>query len=300
MAKVKVSTGWSPEFRPEHCSDADPKAWDARIDGGRQWGRAPAVAALSPWRGTRKGGTLPVELTQAVTGQFSGGRNGRHVKSRTGERRTPLRTQNDPVRGSLKTPSEELERLAMGKTPRVHDHGGNRYGKKPRKVKMEKSNVQSFRCRECDSLRYVTPLELTRAARPRCLRCGGTLVEIYESVKRTIGGKMEQKRRAAENETILSEFRNSPKCWSCGATGDGLFLSSHLVRHSECRIDYKRDGKIIAGKYLKGTAYWEAGPMVKGCRYVVMLVSLEGIPVAIERHRTQADAQEFVDQLNGT
>lgn len=54
-------------------------------------------------------------------------------------------------------------------------------------------NVCSFRCRDCAKLRYVTRRELGRASRPRCLMCGGTLIETDTSHKREV-----KRRDAAE------------------------------------------------------------------------------------------------------
>jgi len=75
----------------------------------------------------------------------------------------------------------------MGKTPRVGDYGGNaplRRRSTSRAKVVDK--VLSFRCRECESLRYVAWKELGRAARPRCLKCGGTLIETSPSESRRV------------------------------------------------------------------------------------------------------------------
>lgn len=185
--------------------------------------------------------------------------------------------------------------------PHVNDYSGDSYGKKPRATRLEKTNVNSFRCRECNKLRYVTPRELTRAARPRCLGCGGTLVENEVSVKRTAGGKLERKTRAKQNAAALSDIRTSRKCWACGFhTASDRALAGHLVAQSDCRSEYKRDAKITAGKYLRGSAFWESGTNIKGRRYPVYMVSIGGDYVEIERHRLQGEAKQCVDELNAS
>lgn len=179
--------------------------------------------------------------------------------------------------------------------PNVHDYSGDNYGRSPRKTKLSKEHVKSHRCRDCNTLRYVTPLELTRAARPRCLACGGTLVEIEVSIKRELGGKLEQKNRAKLSAKSLAEIRESPKCWSCGFVADSpQFLAVHLVNHSECRYEYKADGKIVNAAFLPNTACWHT----EKSRIIATMISLDGKVIEVGRFGTQREAKELVDRLN--
>lgn len=52
------------------------------------------------------------------------------------------------------------------------DYGGNAYGGR-RRTKRGLGTEVSLRCLDCETLVYLQPRELTRAMRPRCMKCGG-------------------------------------------------------------------------------------------------------------------------------
>jgi NAD-dependent SIR2 family protein deacetylase len=117
--------------------------------------------------------------------------------------------------------------------PRISDHGGN----KTHTVKMVKENLLSFRCRECDKLTYRTKRECSRAARPRCNKCGGTLLETATSQDRTTGrqdAKREfevDKNKAASRKLKLGDYR----CPGCGDAYSPEALATHFTRCKFCR-----------------------------------------------------------------
>lgn len=66
------------------------------------------------------------------------------------------------------------------------DFGGHNHGRASCK-KVTKQSCRSYRCRDCNHLRYVTHVELSRAAAPRCTFCGGSLEETDPSFKHNTG-----------------------------------------------------------------------------------------------------------------
>lgn len=73
----------------------------------------------------------------------------------------------------------------MGKS-HVSDYGGSNVG---RRVAYRKSfkigeGLESYRCLDCHKCRFVSRIEWTRAARPRCTACGGQLDETKTTAKR--------------------------------------------------------------------------------------------------------------------
>jgi len=51
---------------------------------------------------------------------------------------------------------------------------------------MAKSRKRKYghKCISCGKLRFISPVELCRAARQRCLGCGGTLTECDSAAER--------------------------------------------------------------------------------------------------------------------
>lgn len=69
----------------------------------------------------------------------------------------------------------------------INEYGGAKYPKKRRIKRGDETNPTfSHRCRDCGKLRYVTRRELTRAAKPRCYACGGTLIETETAHKQIV------------------------------------------------------------------------------------------------------------------
>ena len=152
----------------------------------------------------------------------------------------------------------------MGKNPSVKDYGGASAHGRRRRTRISKETIYSFRCLDCAKLRYVAPRELGRAARPRCLHCGGPLEETAVSNKRHVE-RTDNVRRAkigdtGGNEEQLDEYVKSlgrfRVCRSCGedmteekkrCPGCGtLFMRNaigcatcslklHWAMHPECR-----------------------------------------------------------------
>lgn len=151
--------------------------------------------------------------------------------------------------------------------PTVRDYGGVGGRLRPygRKTKLRKENCYSFRCRDCSKLRQCSHWEVNRAARPRCLDCGGCLIETEPSEKRHVarmdnmaiakGTKSEQtvgvkRKRLSKEARAVAHVR----CPGCNAgftdtTGYGKctaheHLESHLKANIECAAEYAR---LLAG-----------------------------------------------------
>ena len=88
----------------------------------------------------------------------------------------------------------------MGQT--VSDYGGAKYGR----GRVGKSQL-SHRCRDCNTLRYTRKAEWFRASLPRCLACGGPLIETAATEKEQYGGKRERKRKTAAMEAAKAAIR---------------------------------------------------------------------------------------------
>ncbi len=87
----------------------------------------------------------------------------------------------------------------MGKNPSMKDYAGNCYvtGKRKR-TKIGSGKTQTFRCLDCGVMRHVSRLERNRAARPRCLACGGPIEMTMAEEKRTLGTKKSVERSRSE------------------------------------------------------------------------------------------------------
>src|SRR5687767_10679686 len=102
----------------------------------------------------------------------------------------------------------------MARKPKLTDYGSSFYPGK-RRANRVKENVLSFRCRDCKKMRYVLPRELIRAARPRCLACGGPLEETEANHERHLE-KMETVRALQTGEHAPEKTRSKqPVCRSC-------------------------------------------------------------------------------------
>ena len=132
------------------------------------------------------------------------------------------------------------------------DFGGDSYGKKPRRIKPGSS--LSFRCRDCSKVRYVSNLELNRASRPRCLGCGGPLMETDATAEKTMSDE------SAQNAKMLNESDPDPRgncrCWGCDlAYRKNYYLGKHLEESESCREQYRIKEKIaiVSGRFYAGT-----------------------------------------------
>jgi len=68
--------------------------------------------------------------------------------------------------------------------PYVRDYVGFGYGRRKGTAMSTKGSI-GFRCTSCNALRYVTKTQLTRRAKPRCLKCGGCVIESNEHQEKT-------------------------------------------------------------------------------------------------------------------
>lgn len=161
------------------------------------------------------------------------------------------------------------------------DYGGNKKG-------LRKTNY-SHRCRDCGVLRYTTAREWARAARPKCMACGGPLIETESSVVRQLGTKTQRKKKA----TFL--VKADKKCYECGCLClCPEELHRHLLNDGVCRKGYigRHDGK---SQYVVGTAYVERR---KPRRYVVNAISADGFLKVITGFGTERDACIEAERIN--
>lgn len=186
----------------------------------------------------------------------------------------------------------------MGKKPTLSDYGSSKYPRRRKKSKV-KSNVLSFRCRDCQTLRYVLPHELIRAARPRCLACGGPLEETAVSHERHIEN-MEAVRAIRTGERRPKQTRHKkPVCRSCGAVYPATSsLTGHLRRNKSCRQSYVREGwwaEFQGMKVLQGT-----GSVVQGIsrkRGTVAFLTIDGQYVSV-KVRGKLGAKGIVQEIS--
>ena len=118
------------------------------------------------------------------------------------------------------------------------DYGGvSAGGRYPRKIK--KGDSYSFRCRDCGKLRHCGRLEVFRASRPRCLGCGGTLVETEPSVKRRVArmdavalekGTSARELTREEKRALSAAAKAEVSC-RCRGCDAGFVADKFLVLH---------------------------------------------------------------------
>lgn len=139
---------------------------------------------------------------------------------------------------------------------RFVDYGGDSI-RSPRRVAITKEKVGSFRCRDCQTLAYVTPREWGRARKPHCKACGGPLVETKALQERELGTDHCREVRRSESQQTLARIGNRPRCWSCGfQTDDSQQIAEHIKNHPLCIQEYRADKKLHFG-YVQGTAFVE-------------------------------------------
>lgn len=110
---------------------------------------------------------------------------------------------------------------------RIRDYSGGAYGsRRGRRINCERS----FRCVDCGKLRYLTRGELSRAARPHCLDCGGCLEETAASRQRQ---EISDERIERQNTVI--------RCRICGIGFiDEDSLAHHLRENRDCAREYQK------------------------------------------------------------
>jgi len=187
----------------------------------------------------------------------------------------------------------------MGRKPTVSDYGGKSYPG-GRQTRLKKSNVLSFRCRDCKTVRYVLPHELGRAAQPRCLACGGPLEETETSHERHLE-RTEAIRAIQSGKRSLEQKRTSkknPVCSSCGAIySDGTGLAGHLRRNNSCRQSYVtagRWGEYKGKKVLQGTGV--ASQVISEHPWSVTFLCVDG-EFATVNVRGKQGAHRIVQQI---
>lgn len=110
---------------------------------------------------------------------------------------------------------------------RIRDFSGGAYGsRRGRRIKCERS----FRCVDCGKLRYLTRGELSRAARPHCLDCGGCLEETATS-----------RRRQEVSDERIERQHVALRCRICGVGFiDEDSLANHLRENRDCAKQYQK------------------------------------------------------------
>lgn len=178
----------------------------------------------------------------------------------------------------------------------TNDYGGNGYGRRPRSTKVRIGSTRSYRCRDCDKLRYLSNRELQRAARPRCLECGGTLIETVAEERRTVGTPTARKKAAEDMAETLAAVRKTPRCLKCGAgyiSED--YLQDHVVLSAECREEYCRSSDLkLCRRIARGTAF---------CRQIghahgVFVIPAKGPYLEMARFASKEEAESLARKLN--
>lgn len=101
-----------------------------------------------------------------------------------------------------------------GKKPgrRLIDYGGqNANGYRVNKRYVAPEDCFSMRCSSCNKLHYLSRIELSRASRPRCANCGGSLTEIEANYYKRIGTTPTRLKRRKKAEEAQKPF----KCQHC-------------------------------------------------------------------------------------
>jgi ribosomal protein L34E len=102
------------------------------------------------------------------------------------------------------------------------DFGGSNY-RRPRKRTFDPHRDVTLRCLDCDRLQYVLLAELHRAARPRCIACGGPLDETEAT----------RERRADDQLSV--QLSDAEPCLGCGRLFHGIdALRLHLLVSDAC------------------------------------------------------------------
>lgn len=176
----------------------------------------------------------------------------------------------------------------------IFDYGGNRPSVRHRRANYgDSAGTVSMRCLDCDKLRYVTPKELQRAARPRCLCCAGPLEEIDVSRKRR---GLTKKAKLA----IASASKKTPRCKACGVKvpdfGRGQVaagLALHMTGSRDCLRYYVDSGyvrEICGFRVIAGTERSEK----VGSMFGIQAMLTSGAERVVLRNRTKRTCENII------
>jgi len=164
---------------------------------------------------------------------------------------------------------------------KIDDYGGNRYGSRYR-TPMGSPGISSWSCRTCGCLRFVTRRELFRAAKQRCLKCGGTLIET----------KAEAKRHRVER--ALVEKIIAYRCRACGRNMGSFSpenLSEHLLARRDCLHWFRENAERLPCGAIFGTL---AARRSKA-KWCVFGLTPDGRETVVSTHRTLYMAHEWME-----
>lgn len=161
---------------------------------------------------------------------------------------------------------------------------------------MGDGSRRSFRCLDCDKLRYVLQRELSRAARPHCLECGGCLEECDISRKRE---ELPTKSQLAANARVAG-IRKQRRCPHCGrAIGNNDDLARHLRLFLNCltfhaceRALFTPDGLLV----IPGTIVIEK---VRTGKWKVVGMDSLGTTEELYSTTTRLECSRYVDRYFG-
>jgi len=176
----------------------------------------------------------------------------------------------------------------MRRSPYTDDYGGYAHDRPAgrRRVRRTSATHQSFRCDLCGAVRFVTSLELHRAARPRCLKCGGMLIETAAEAERHEGA-----RRPVE---ILDRRYRCRACGIALARFSAWALFAHLASSPECRLYFVEHRHVMACGVLFGTLRIDR---VRLAKWSLSGLSPEGEETVVALFRRQRDAMAEKDRL---
>jgi hypothetical protein len=187
----------------------------------------------------------------------------------------------------------------------VSDYGGGNY--KRGRISGGGPNTRSMRCVRCQTLRYVLNRELSRAARPRCLKCGGAIEEI--DVSRERQGLLKKEAFQKEYAKKVPEDEDKViRCVGCGMSFRAMeraidrpleeYLTVHLEGNPTCTDAYAEEDSIIdmGGKRLAII------PTIHPYKFMPQEWRVCGISPNAEKtffssHKTQREAIEAIDTI---
>jgi hypothetical protein len=200
----------------------------------------------------------------------------------------------------------------------MRDYGGDNWKRGNGAGVARKGNTYSYRCRDCKRLRYLLKRDLSRAAMPRCLHCGGPLTETEPSHERRLDTEqaIAEARNVGDTELVQPPLRfiGTKKCWGCGFThATPQQLTIHLLNEQFCRSEYERDGKTITmalhrgetlhitGSFYPGTAEVSRGKGAAATKpwklHALRVKAIE--PELLGRFNQRSLADEIADHMNG-
>lgn len=175
-----------------------------------------------------------------------------------------------------------------------NDYGGNRVHGSPGRHAVGRGSRHSMRCRDCGTLRYVLPVELRRAASPRCMACGGPLEQLEVDRKRMGLPKRIEPSRSTKLVTR--------RCPACGVPiRHNRDLAAHLVATLMCREYHGRERLVFP---------WQGAMVIPGSiiverndrsykRWEVVGISTGGAMVSMGTWTTKRMAQDWIQEHLG-